>query len=226
MGRVAAHDLVEDSDCVDEIFWNGSPSGGFLLASALNIIRNEEAPCFEEVRGWRTMWRVEVPQRVKFFLWLASQDRIMTNSNRFLRRLTDDPRCLVCGEVEENTAHILRECPAALMVWRKLGVELRTVTWRLPLKDWILLNLESVKDETDGNWAQLFSVTVWWLWRWRNERVFNSSPSIPIDQVSFILARVHQIKSAFNKELLEPCNQGTRRTEVMVQWKYPSMGWV
>lgn len=226
MGRVAAHDLVEDTECVDELYLNGSPSGGFSLASALKIISNEEELSFEEVRGWRTMWRVDVPQRVRFSLWLASHDRVMTNSNRFLRNLTDDPRCLVCGEVEENTAHILRDCPTAIMVWGKLGVELRNVSWRLPLKDWLLINLESVKDEKDGNWGQLFSITVWWLWRWRNERVFSSASSIPIDQVSFILARVHQVRKAFNRKLPEPRNQMNRRTEVLVRWKYPSMGWV
>lgn len=121
LGRIAAHELVEDNECVDEVYWNGSPSGGFSLASALRVIRNDSEPRFEEVRGWRIMWKVEVPQRIKFFLWLASQDRLMTNSNRFLRNLTDDPRCFVCGEVEENTAHILRNCPVAILVWRRLG---------------------------------------------------------------------------------------------------------
>ena len=42
---------------------------------------------------------------------------LMTNANRFLRQLTD------VGEVEENTMHILRQCPAGWFGrnW-KLGV--------------------------------------------------------------------------------------------------------
>lgn len=42
----------------------------------------------------------------------------MSNANRFLRRITEDPRCFLCGEVEENIEHILRKCPAAILTLR------------------------------------------------------------------------------------------------------------
>lgn len=49
------------------------------------------------------------------------QDRVMTNVARFLRGLTDDPRCYVCGYVEESEENILRRCPATTIVWNSLG---------------------------------------------------------------------------------------------------------
>lgn len=52
LGRIATHELIEDMECVDELYLNGSPSGGFSLASALKHIRNDDEPGFEEVRGW------------------------------------------------------------------------------------------------------------------------------------------------------------------------------
>lgn len=119
LGKIAAHELIEDEEVVDEIFWNEAPSGGFSLSSALKLIRNEAEPDIDEVRGWKHMWGINVPQRIRFFIWLASQDRLMTNGNRFIRKMTDDPRCFMCGEVEENTIHLLRECPAAKHVWRQ-----------------------------------------------------------------------------------------------------------
>lgn len=66
----------------------------------------------------------------------------------------------------------------------------------------------------------------WWLWRWRNERCFNEGPKIPIDQVSFILARVKQIREAFERD--PNCAKGHRATrqEVYIRWRYPVMGWV
>lgn len=92
--------MIEEEEVSDEIFWNGAPSGGFTLTSALKIIRNDSEADIDEVRGWKCMWKVEVLQRVRFFLWLASQDRLMTNSNRFIRKMTDDPWCFVCGETD------------------------------------------------------------------------------------------------------------------------------
>ncbi|XP_056694885.1 uncharacterized protein [Spinacia oleracea] len=70
-------------------------------------------------RRWNEVWRVRVPQRIRLFLWLTLQDRLMTNANRFIRGFTTNPRCFVCGEVEENNDHILRQCPVARVVWWK-----------------------------------------------------------------------------------------------------------
>lgn len=65
----------------------------------------------------------------------------MTNGNRFIHKMTDDPRCFVCGEIEENTLHILRDCPAASRVWKLLGVNVEDLGWCIPLKDWLLGNI-------------------------------------------------------------------------------------
>lgn len=226
LGKIAAHELIEDDEIVDEIFWNGAPSGGFTLASALKIIRNELEADVDEVRGWKCMWKVEVPQRVRFFLWLASQDRLMTNGNRFVRKMTDDPRCLVCGEVEENTIHILRDCPAARLIWKRLNVDTDDLAWKIPLRDWLLGNIEQRNLKSEEGWAQIFSVVCWWIWRWRNERSFNDDPKIPMDQVSFIFARIKQIKEAFYHELQQAVGHRSSRQEVFIRWKYPGLGWV
>ena len=226
LGKIAAQELMEDDEAADEIFWNGAPSGGFTLASALKIIRNDLEVDIDEVRGWKSMWSVKAPQRVRFFIWLASQDRLMSNGNRFIRRMTDDPRCFVCGEIEENTIHILRDCLAAKRVWRLLGVQTDDLIWRIPLRDWLLGNIEKRNLQSDEGWPTLFSVTCWWLWRWRNERSFNAEPRIPIDQVSFVFARVKEVRDAFLRDQCPNSGHGGTRQEILVKWQCPSVGWV
>lgn len=162
------------------------------MASALKIIRKEVEEDAENVRGWKHIGCLQLPQRIRFFLWLAVQDRLMTNGKR----------CQLCSELKENTLHILCNCPTASLVWRKLGVNTQDFRWNLPLADWILANIATTLGNLGEEWAQLFGVMCWWLWRWRNERTFRSTPNIPIDQVSFISARVHQIKEALNHDSL------------------------
>lgn len=172
------------------------------------------------------MWGFEVSQKIRFFIWLTSQDPLMTNGNRFIRKLIDDPRCFVCGEIEENTLHILRDCPAASRVWTILGVNVEDLGWRIPLKDWLLGNIERRLVRTDSNWPQLFGVAIWWLWKWRNERCFNGVPKIPLDQVSFIFASLKQVTMAFLRDQQHVGGGSIRRQEILVRWQYPNMGWV
>lgn len=105
--KISAFELIEDEEVVDEVFWNGSASGGFSLGSAMHLVQGnaDEARVVDE--NWKWIWKLPVPQRMRFFMWLSYQDRIMSNGNRFIRHLTDDPRCFTCGEVEESTLHIL-----------------------------------------------------------------------------------------------------------------------
>lgn len=116
---IEAFELQEDEEAIDKIFWNGERLGGFSVKSALRIIRNEYVQLTGNSACWKKVWRLQLPQRIKFFLWLLFHDRLMTNSNRFLRWITTDPRCFICGSVEENNEHIFRECPSAILVWKK-----------------------------------------------------------------------------------------------------------
>lgn len=72
----------------------------------------------------------------------------------------------------------------------------------------------------------VFSITCWWLWRWRNARSFDSNPNIPIDQLSFIFARVGTVKKAFERSLGVVDKPATRRREVFIRRKHPGEGWV
>lgn len=151
--KITAHDLIEDEEEVDELFWNGSSSGAFTIASALKIILNESEGSEQRGIRWKELWELNVLQRICFFLWLAIQNRIMTNTNRFIRQMTDDPRCFACGEVEEHKLHILRECLVAIQLWRKLGVDVTALVWHSSLTSWIIENT------CNGNWTRLFSIT-------------------------------------------------------------------
>lgn len=70
--------------------------------------------------GWKCLEKAPVQQRGRAFLWLVCHDRLMGNVNRLKRKLTIDPKCFICGDEDETTLHILRDCPAARSVWSRL----------------------------------------------------------------------------------------------------------
>ena len=55
-----------------------------------------------------------------FFLSLTVYDRLMTNSNRFLRELADNQLCKACGRADNDVAHILHDCKCVQRVWTHL----------------------------------------------------------------------------------------------------------
>uniref|UniRef100_A0A803M192 DDE Tnp4 domain-containing protein n=1 Tax=Chenopodium quinoa TaxID=63459 RepID=A0A803M192_CHEQI len=45
---------------------------------------------------------------------------MMTNVNHFKRNIADNPWCKLCGNLEETTLHVLRDCRAAKEVWKNV----------------------------------------------------------------------------------------------------------
>lgn len=115
-----------------------------------------------------------------FFLWLILHDHVLINANRLKRQLSIDPRCTICGAIEETTLHILRDCHAARMIWYNTrGSGLHDEFYYVDLRSWIILNLQDKGRNLLEGWLTLFTVKVWWLWKWRNCAVFGRNSTIP-----------------------------------------------
>lgn len=149
----------------------------------------------------------------------------MSNAHRFVRHLTDDPRCFICDAHEETVDHILRQCPAATSVWRKFPGMHDYDLFRMNFDTWIMQN---IKDDftRDGDWPIVFVTTLWWLWKWRNCRCFDKDVTIPVDQVGFIMGKVGLIKRAMEREGSIFGFSRHPRIEVYVRWEFPRENWV
>jgi hypothetical protein len=65
---------------------------------------------------WKYMWKLQVTERVKYFMWLVCHDRILTNSRRARMGLCH-AMCSFCGNVEETCLHALRDCTVVRNMW-------------------------------------------------------------------------------------------------------------
>lgn len=117
--RIASHELREDTSLGDLLYWREGKQGKFSIKHVLKLMRSEELN--EDQVDWNMVWKAPVQQRIRVFLWLVLHDRVLCNSNRLKRHLTDDPRCPRCHGNEETLLHLLRNCPAARDIWRHVG---------------------------------------------------------------------------------------------------------
>jgi hypothetical protein len=67
------------------------------------------------------VWKLVIPPRVQFFLWLLSKDKILTWDNLGRRRKVDNPSCLFCGE-DESVVHSFFDCVVAKRAWEMISV--------------------------------------------------------------------------------------------------------
>jgi len=101
----------------DSIMWSFNSNGQFSVQSLYAIINHRGVtPIFVHA-----VWKLNIPPRVQFFLWLLSHNRLLTRDNLARRREVSDPSCLFCNE-RESISHLFFQCCVAKHVWAAFSV--------------------------------------------------------------------------------------------------------
>lgn len=140
------------------------------------------------------------PQRCKVFLWLALHNKLLTNTNREKRGLTNDPLCPVCELEYEDVDHVIRRCPEAQIILdyfydQHLGVRGDGLDFRT----WVKKNV--LNEQGGADWPTKFTIIAWYIWKWRNAICFDSPENMPIDKISFLLRRFAEVLKALDGEI-------------------------
>lgn len=67
-----------------------------------------------------SVWKLVIPPRVQFFLWLLSNSRLLTRDNLAKRREISDSTCLLCLE-RESIIHLFFGCCVARLIWKLIS---------------------------------------------------------------------------------------------------------
>ena len=138
-------------------------------------------------------WLMEVPIKINCFVWRANIQRIPSAVALSTRGIAVDSLiCKGCITEEEDSNHILFNCPCAKMVW----------SW---IANWCNIQFNCFQSVSDilnfaYQWtncakrrATLLSIcyeTLWWIWRARNDRIFKSLSNTPTQVMDVIQAQV------------------------------------
>ncbi|KAK2659499.1 hypothetical protein Ddye_006032, partial [Dipteronia dyeriana] len=123
------------------------------------------------VNWWKRLWRLEVPLKIKIFIWKSCHDWIPSMSNLARRGMTVYDRCLRCKRCVESTLHALWDCPKlknARAEWIPARMKVRG-----NLADFFDLMLVCSTSMTDDKLG-LFCIIVWKIWFLRNSLLHNS----------------------------------------------------
>ena len=196
--RLAAVVVDEVTGARDRFSWNGSLDGQFSVRSAYRVLTTDDSPKQDLRKLFDSVWKVVAPERVKVFLWLGVNQVIMTNIERQRRHLSDSGICQVCKGGEETILHVLRDCPAMYGLWlRIIPRRRRTTFFTMSLLEWVYDNLRDHKVIWESPWSTVFSMAVWWGWKWRCGYVFGVTGRCR-DRVSFIKDLAREVAKALS----------------------------
>lgn len=126
-------------------------------------------------------------------------NRIMTNFERARRHLTSNAFCVFCAGEHEDNNHLFRNCPEANGIWTT--VLQPSVTTTLAGLDWESWLIGNVRGDTSlgltPDWPPRFAIRMWWIWKWRNDAIFNGRMT-PLDQkLRWLSKKEVEIAAAF-----------------------------
>lgn len=204
----------------DLMLWSETANGVFSCQSAYRAFHRLYTPRPRLGHRIDWVWRLPYSQKLKFFIWLATQHKIASNKLRKIRKLTENANCGICDGVEESVLHILRDCSAARRIWlRLLNLNQWTVFKGLEDQQWLrqnLMRMEPICQKFQSiPWSMIFVAGIWEIWKARNARVFKNK-GIPINEVMF------RIKTLAT-DLLSICKR--RNRSIKKGWIAPMVGW-
>ena len=155
----------------DRLVWAYTPKVNFTVRSAYKLavdlgIGNtsggasnvENAKIF-----WKTIWRLNIPNKVKSFAWKANKNILPTKANLCRRKVLIDLVCEACEARIESSARIFSECDKAREVWQLSGLTFDTHRLVFPkFVDWLwhLKFSQRVGDDT----LELVLMIAWKIW--------------------------------------------------------------
>ncbi|KAL4315268.1 hypothetical protein AHAS_Ahas15G0168100 [Arachis hypogaea] len=70
--------------------------------------------------NWKWLWKLSIPEKVRFLFWLALNDVIPTNVFRHKRGLAVSDLCNKYSHESESVLHCLWDCCTARHIWNSL----------------------------------------------------------------------------------------------------------
>lgn len=95
----------------DVIMWRWEKNGKFSLKSLYN------AQCDTEINvSFKHVWKSKVPKKIKNFIWLMTNNAVLTKGNLIKRKWVGNPECFFCSG-DESIDHLFFKCVVARVVW-------------------------------------------------------------------------------------------------------------
>ncbi|CAN1743013.1 Putative ribonuclease H protein At1g65750 [Linum perenne] len=202
----------------DVLVWGLEDNGRFSVKSAYALLRDHR---LDDSNGkWQKVWQWQGPNRIKHFMWIAMQGKLMTNLERMRRHLSNFDGCVACGQGAESLDHLFRTCNVARSIWSAMLPEvISPIQEQWSFQSWWSNNIANLQLNPS------FGIIAWLIWKRRNKLIFEGV-SWSVDEVS------HQVKfwvlllsSSWKAGQLGREAPGIARQTQLIGWRPTDQEW-
>ena len=131
---------------------------------------------------WKELWQTPHWMKIKLFIWLVHQRKILTWGNLQKKGFIGPSKCHLYGSNEGTIEHLLKLCPFSAKLWNWVASIFRQ-TNRDSLS--ISNTLKNWRKNFSGNeiinkaWMLVPGFVSWNIWKECNRRIFKDKASEP-----------------------------------------------
>ncbi|KAG6626752.1 hypothetical protein CIPAW_15G073500 [Carya illinoinensis] len=206
----------------DKLIWVNSCNGRFSVKSAYFLDSDMRRHPFGQPSNngggdgqWRKIWHLQVPGKVKLFIWRALNDIIPTKGILARKQIVNEGSCPVCTKEVETVLHVLWSCPAATDVWGEAISPVKK--WHIAYEDFSVL-WRGLSTRLEAEQLDQIAVVLYQLWKRRNRWVFDNkfqSPSIIYKHATDELEVFKQVGLLQKQQVADTGMQNQERVRVL-----------
>jgi len=186
--NIRSNDFVEDT-----FVWSPNINSVYTAKSGYNwlLSHSNYNNTTSTSISWTWIWSLRLPEKFKFFIWLACHDAVPTLSLLNHRNIAHSDQCNRCGQHAETLIHCIHDCLHSSKIWRHIGFNTADFFIENDAYLWLKHGLK-------GPHSLFFAAILWWIWRYQNSMCF-SSEVWSLHRISFnIQDTVNVIRTSFN----------------------------
>ncbi|QHO51670.1 Putative ribonuclease H protein [Arachis hypogaea] len=221
----------------DNLYWPWREDGNYSIRTGYYAARRvgqgikfgNPSTSEDKREIWKEVWRIEVPQKIRMFIWKACHDILPVGSNLYKRKMASDPICQICLKSSETVEHALLLCDWARATW--FGAECQWIPTKetvTSIGNWMVECIKKLRAGGGGDQERRISklgFLMWEIWKTRNSKIFQQQQVNP----RWTICRAIALEATYWK-LAE--KQQTQKIEVnrsktnLLNWRPPPENWL
>jgi hypothetical protein len=176
----------------------------------------------QQKKQWTSIWKIQVPSKLKVFLWRLARQSLPTADTRHRRNMAPTPWCGICRAAVDTWRHALLDCTMSRCVWALCDeqiVEHISMINEDNAKLWIFEVMNSISKK---EFIKVL-VTMWAIWFARRKVIFDEEYQSPLSTYCFInnfledMERLEQVQPVKQKQPKPSCSKWIAPPENMVK---------